>query len=107
MKVCHIDTGIPHYIKAGQRVLSTECILSQTCASASLTVTLSVTKGFDLGRRELRRNRSFRLPNGGVITRSQPIFTTTCLSAPYPRSEPISLNRKTFHELNQAAEGDA
>lgn len=51
-KVCPMDIRIPDYVKAGQRVLSTECILCNTCVSACPTNTLSILFGFDIGGRE-------------------------------------------------------
>jgi len=58
VKVCPMDIRIPAYIQAGQRVLSTECVLCQTCASACPTSALTVTWGLDLGGRELLEERS-------------------------------------------------
>ena len=52
VKVCPMDIRIPDYVKAGQRVLSTECILCNTCVSACPTSTLAVTFGFDIGGSE-------------------------------------------------------
>jgi len=57
VKVCPMDIRIPDYIKAGQRVLSTECILCQTCASACPTSALSVTWGFDVAKHESLQER--------------------------------------------------
>jgi len=47
MKVCPMDIRIPDYLAAGQRVLSTECILCQTCVSACPANTLAVSWGLD------------------------------------------------------------
>jgi polyferredoxin len=52
VKVCPMDIRIPDYLMAGQRVLSTECILCQTCVSACPTHTLSSSWGLDMGGRE-------------------------------------------------------
>jgi polyferredoxin len=52
VKVCPMDIRIPDYVKAGQRVLSTECILCNTCVSACPTGTLAVSWAFDVGGRE-------------------------------------------------------
>jgi polyferredoxin len=52
VKACPMDIRIPDYLMAGQRVLSTECILCQTCVSACPTNTLASSWGFDAGRRE-------------------------------------------------------
>lgn len=57
VKMCPTDIRIPDYIKNAQRVLSTECILCQTCASACPSAALSVTWGFDISRRELLKER--------------------------------------------------
>jgi ferredoxin len=52
VKLCPMDIRIPDYVMAGQRVLSTECILCQTCVSACPSNTLSVSWGLDVGGRE-------------------------------------------------------
>lgn len=52
VKVCPMDIRIPDYLNAGQRVLSTECILCQTCVSACPTNSLAVSWGLDVGERE-------------------------------------------------------
>jgi ferredoxin len=52
VKVCPMDIRIPDYIMAGQRILSTECILCQTCVSACPTNTLSSSWGLDMGGHE-------------------------------------------------------
>jgi len=52
VKVCPMDIRIPDYIMAGQRILSTECILCNTCVSACPTNTLSSSWGLDMGGRE-------------------------------------------------------
>ena len=57
VKMCPMDIRIPDYIKAGQRVLSTECILCQTCASVCPTSALSAAWGFDVGWRERLQQR--------------------------------------------------
>jgi ferredoxin-type protein NapH len=49
VKVCPMDIRIPDYIGAGQRVLSTECILCNTCVSTCPTNTLAVSWGLDMG----------------------------------------------------------
>lgn len=51
-KACPMDIRIRDYITAGTRVLSTECILCQTCISTCQTGALRVTVGLDLGGRE-------------------------------------------------------
>jgi polyferredoxin len=57
VKMCPMDICIPDYIKAGQRVLSTECILCNTCASVCPTSALSVTWGFDVGWKDRLQQR--------------------------------------------------
>jgi polyferredoxin len=57
VKACPMDIRIPDYVKAGQRVLSTECILCNTCVSACPTNTLAVSWGLDVGGHELLRLR--------------------------------------------------
>jgi polyferredoxin len=57
VKVCPMDIRIPDYIAAGQRVLSTECILCNTCVSACPTNTLAVSWGLDISKRELLQLR--------------------------------------------------
>jgi polyferredoxin len=52
VKVCPMDIRIPDYIMAGKRILSTECILCNTCVSACPTNTLSSSWGLDMGGRE-------------------------------------------------------
>jgi polyferredoxin len=52
VKLCPMDIRIPDYVMAGERVLSTECILCQTCVSACPTNTLASSWGLDLGGRE-------------------------------------------------------
>ncbi len=58
VKVCPMDIRIPDYVLAGQRVLSTECILCNTCVSACPSKTLAVSFGFDIGGRERLQLRS-------------------------------------------------
>jgi ferredoxin len=48
---------ILHYIRDGQRVLSTECMLCQTCITVCAEGALKVTFGFDLGGTERLRVR--------------------------------------------------
>jgi polyferredoxin len=58
VKVCPMDIRIPDYVKAHQRVLSTECILCNTCVNACPTNTLAVSFGLDVGGRERLQLRS-------------------------------------------------
>ena len=52
VKVCPMDIRIPDYLTAGQRVLSTECILCSSCVSACPTKTLAVSWGLDMSKKE-------------------------------------------------------
>lgn len=52
VKVCPMDIRIPDYVMAGRRVLSTECILCNTCVTSCPTNTLAVSFGLDVGGRE-------------------------------------------------------
>ena len=47
---------IPDYTQNGQRVLSTECSLCQTCISTCSKDALKLSFGFDLGGADLLRN---------------------------------------------------
>jgi polyferredoxin len=57
-KVCPTDIRITDYIRKGQRVLSTECILCLECLNACVPGALQVTWGFDCGKHELLRIRT-------------------------------------------------
>ncbi len=57
MKTCPMDIQILDYVKMGFRVLSTECILCQTCVNACPTGALKVSFGLDIGGRELLNER--------------------------------------------------
>jgi ferredoxin len=52
-KVCPTDIRIIDYIKNGQRVLSTECILCFECENVCVPGALKPTWGFDCGTKEL------------------------------------------------------
>jgi len=56
-KVCPTDIRIMDYIKNGQRVLSTECILCFECTNVCVPGALNSTWGFDCGTRELLNTR--------------------------------------------------
>lgn len=58
VKMCPMDIRIPEYILNDQRVLSTECSLCQTCITVCTPEALKLSFGFDLGGRELLRERS-------------------------------------------------
>lgn len=57
VKMCPMDVRIPEYIKNGQRVLSTECSLCQTCITVCAKDSLKLSFGFDLGGKDLLRER--------------------------------------------------
>jgi len=56
-KMCPMDVRISDYILAGQRVLSTECSLCQTCITVCPQDALKLSFGFDIGGKELLRQR--------------------------------------------------
>ena len=58
VKMCPMDIQIPDYVHAGQRVLSTECTLCQTCVTVCAHDALKLSYGFDMGGRELLRLRT-------------------------------------------------
>ena len=64
-KQCPMDIRIPEYVKAGRRVLSTECILCETCINVCPARALSLSFGFDGGGRELLAQREERRHGGG------------------------------------------
>jgi polyferredoxin len=57
VKMCPMDIRIPEYIKNGQRVLATECSLCQTCVTVCARDALKLSFGFDLGGKDLLRER--------------------------------------------------
>jgi polyferredoxin len=57
-KMCSMDIRIAEYILDGQRVLSTECSLCQTCVTVCARDALKLSFGFDLGGKELLTERS-------------------------------------------------
>jgi len=55
---CPMDIDIPEYLKAGVRVLSTECIICQTCTTVCPEKNLTMTFKLDVGgKEELRRRK--------------------------------------------------
>jgi ferredoxin-type protein NapH len=58
VQMCPMDIRIPDYIKHGQRVLSTECSLCQTCVTVCAPDALKLSFGLDLGGRDLLRQRN-------------------------------------------------
>jgi polyferredoxin len=61
VQMCPMDIQIPDYVHAGQRVLSTECTLCQTCVTVCAHDALKLSFGFDVGGRESLR---FRIDEG-------------------------------------------
>lgn len=57
-QLCPADIRILDYTKANQRVLSTECTLCQTCITVCNEDALKLSFGFDLGGKELLRERA-------------------------------------------------
>lgn len=56
-KMCPMDVRIPEYILDGQRVLTTECSLCQTCITVCAQDALKLSFGFDLSGKDLLRER--------------------------------------------------
>jgi ferredoxin-type protein NapH len=56
-KMCPMDIRIPDYVQNGQRILSTECSLCQTCITVCSKDALRLSFGKDLGGVELLRVR--------------------------------------------------
>lgn len=54
-KLCPMDVRISDYVRNGQRVLSTECVLCQTCITACTRNALKLSFGLDVGGKELLR----------------------------------------------------
>ncbi len=59
--VCPMDIRITDYIKRGERVLSTECILCQECISACQENVLRLSFGLDVGGTDRLRERTAEL----------------------------------------------
>lgn len=58
VKLCPMDVRIPEYILNGERVLSTECSLCQTCITVCAHDALKLSFEFDLGGKDLLRERA-------------------------------------------------
>lgn len=63
-KLCPMDVRVSDYILNNQRVLSTECSLCQTCITVCPQDALKLSFGFDLGGKELLRERATKQPAG-------------------------------------------
>lgn len=57
-KICPMDIRVHDYIQKGERVLSTECVLCQSCITACAQDALKLSIGFDLGGKELLQERA-------------------------------------------------
>jgi ferredoxin-type protein NapH len=60
VEMCPMDIDLIAYIRDGTRVLSTECMLCQTCVTVCAKDALKVSAGLDLGGRERLRQRPAR-----------------------------------------------
>lgn len=58
VKMCPMDIRVPEYILNNERVLSTECSLCQTCITVCAPEALKLSFGFDMGGKELIRERA-------------------------------------------------
>lgn len=68
-KMCPMDVRISDYILNGQRVLSTECSLCQTCITVCAQNALKLSFAFDLGGKDLLR---LRAPEKAALAASAP-----------------------------------
>ena len=57
VRMCPMDIRVPDYILNNERVLSTECSLCQTCITVCAPEALKLSFGFDLGGKELLREK--------------------------------------------------
>jgi formate hydrogenlyase subunit 6/NADH:ubiquinone oxidoreductase subunit I len=55
VKSCLMDIRISDYIKRGQRVLSTECIVCFECVNGCAKGALDMSFGLDIGKLDKRR----------------------------------------------------
>jgi ferredoxin-type protein NapH len=58
VKMCPMDIRVSDYILNHERVLSTECSLCQTCITVCAPEALKLSFGFDMGGKELLRERA-------------------------------------------------
>jgi polyferredoxin len=66
VKLCPMDVRIPEYILNGERVLSTECSLCQTCITVCVRESLKLSFGFDVGGKEWLQERASKLPANAI-----------------------------------------
>ena len=57
IKMCPMDVRIPDHILNGERVLSTECSLCQTCITLCARDALKLSFGFDLCGKDLLKEQ--------------------------------------------------
>jgi polyferredoxin len=57
VKLCPMDIRITDYLKANQRVRSTECVLCQTCITVCASEALKLSFGLDFGGQERLREK--------------------------------------------------
>ncbi len=57
VRMCPMDIRIPDYLHGNERILSTECSLCQTCITVCASEALKLTFAFDVGGKELLRER--------------------------------------------------
>jgi ferredoxin-type protein NapH len=67
-KICPMDVRISDYILNGQRVLSTECSLCQTCITVCAQEALKLSFGFDISKEDWLRERASKLPVQAATT---------------------------------------
>lgn len=72
VKMCPMDVRIPDYILNGQRVLSTECSLCQTCTTVCAKDALKLSFGFDMGGKDLLREREPLLARRETVVARSP-----------------------------------
>ena len=58
VRMCPMDIRVPEYVLNNERVLSTECSLCQTCITVCAPEALKLSFGFDMGGKELLRERA-------------------------------------------------
>ena len=80
-RTCPMDIDIPSYIIEGKRVLTTECIMCETCVTVCPQQTLRISFGLDLGGEDMlvyRDGETRRVPPAT----SRPRFSKHCANRP-------------------------
>jgi ferredoxin-type protein NapH len=72
-KACPMDIRVDEYVASDERVLSTECSLCQTCITICAQDALKLSFGFDLGGKELLRERNLSDPRPASIIKEQAV----------------------------------